>query len=273
MKVYANSGKTICIGRLGENLATEVIFDLYKIWDEFGEGTAALWVDIDNNTYCAYSSSITNEYEAKNFTWTISNSDTSVEGIGGCQIFYSWGSEPNTGLAKSPIYPIIVTNSIDSTSSEIPPAYSTWLNTIDAKLALAADIVRCEEAIMGMTTTTTTVAPSTPASVVPSQEEDHINLAFAIPKGDPFEIKQTYGNIEQVYNAWDLWEYNNIVVIQSDLGIDDGNLYTKVTMESFVYPPSEYTVVTRNSSESIRDAITRVVPNPALSQYVVVDDI
>lgn len=51
MLVYANSGSTIHLGRVGENLATEVVFDLTKYTKEFGEGTVELLVQKGSTLY------------------------------------------------------------------------------------------------------------------------------------------------------------------------------------------------------------------------------
>ena len=51
MLVYANSGSTIHLGRVGENLATEVVFDLTKYTKEFGEGTVELLVQRGSTLY------------------------------------------------------------------------------------------------------------------------------------------------------------------------------------------------------------------------------
>lgn len=51
MIVYANTGNFIHIGRAGENLATQVVFDISEYKKEWGEGKAQLLVEKDFNYY------------------------------------------------------------------------------------------------------------------------------------------------------------------------------------------------------------------------------
>ena len=51
MIVYANTGNFIHIGRAGEHLATQVIFDISEYKKEWGVGTAQLLVEKDFNYY------------------------------------------------------------------------------------------------------------------------------------------------------------------------------------------------------------------------------
>lgn len=64
-----------------------------------------------------------------------------------------------------------------------------------------------------------------------------------------------------------------MVLIQADSGLDNGNLYTKVSKESFIYPPTEYTVVTKQSpEETCHEALERAISSPVVDQYAVIDD-
>lgn len=87
MTIYAKSGTTIHIGRVGENLATEVVFDISKWieeYAEYGQGFASLVIQQNGETYPQFTT-----LEGTNIIWTVTNSNTASAGMGKCELFYS----------------------------------------------------------------------------------------------------------------------------------------------------------------------------------------
>lgn len=111
IKVYAETGKLIHIGRQGENLATEVLFDVSSQLESLGNNgdfTLLIFQEgelieeginlVENTTYCR---------------WDITSVYTLKEEKGKCQIVYKVGDK----ISKTEIYDMIVTfGYIDSTS-------------------------------------------------------------------------------------------------------------------------------------------------------------
>ena len=103
IKVYAETGKLIHIGRMGENLATTVVFDVSSQLQSLGSG--------GNFTLLVLQDKELTEVElelAENTTyleWDITSDYTPKEGKGKCQIVYTNDEK----ISKSKIYEIVVT--------------------------------------------------------------------------------------------------------------------------------------------------------------------
>lgn len=106
IKVFAENGKLIHIGREGENLATIVIFDVEKQLSLGNDGAFKILVLQDGKL-----SEITPvpandlDLDSKLLFWNITSNNTLKKGKGRCQIVYTIGNI----VGKSDIYDFIVT--------------------------------------------------------------------------------------------------------------------------------------------------------------------
>lgn len=122
MTIYAKSGTTIHIGRVGENLATDVVFDISTWVEEYGQGTAELVINQNGETYPQYTTR-----EDNLIKWKVTNSNTSDAGMGKCELFYL----VDEIKVKSAIYDFIVTNSLDYEEGAEPPApFESWVEDV-----------------------------------------------------------------------------------------------------------------------------------------------
>lgn len=128
MRVNARGGNVIHIGRVGENLVTEVVFDISKWFDSSGgtisdlTGELVLYISKDSETYIVNRASGDLVYNLSNnklVTWIIKNSFLQYPGPGRCEIRYS----VNQQVAFSEIYYFVVTKSLDGEVPSTPPEY------------------------------------------------------------------------------------------------------------------------------------------------------
>ena len=123
-KIVASESKPIFLGRLGENEATSVEFDVTGWEETFGAGGQfSVWAkrNGDSAFYPCQS-----EYAGGKVQWIIQSSDTSVPGFGLCGLVYRFASDGN---AKSVIYTTYVNEGIEE--SDTPPAaWESWVETV-----------------------------------------------------------------------------------------------------------------------------------------------
>lgn len=103
IKVYAETGKLIHIGRMGENLATTVVFDVSSQLQSLGSGGDFTLLVLQDKELTEVELEL-----AENTTfleWDITTDYTPKEGKGKCQLIYKVGEK----ISKTDIYEIIVT--------------------------------------------------------------------------------------------------------------------------------------------------------------------
>lgn len=114
----------LCLGKQGENLARVVYFKEPELWKErFGEGTCELLhkrngdevpypvvLDIENGKYC----------------WKITNIDTSVAGVGECELYYSVSGV----VVKSKVWPTRVMESLGGEFADVPEPQKPWVDEV-----------------------------------------------------------------------------------------------------------------------------------------------
>lgn len=133
--VPAIAGKIINIGRAGENLATTVVFDVsdwVKSAEEGGfgnNGTFTLTIQQGGGSF--YSQDNIDTSEAGKVKWPINNVNTSVVGLGKCELNYRVIDNEETIVIKSIIYDFVVTNSLDmEATGNVPDVVVSWLDQI-----------------------------------------------------------------------------------------------------------------------------------------------
>lgn len=111
----------ICIGRRGENNATEVRFDITSMIETYGDGTVTLYVKRKGDAE-AYPATV--ERDGEIVTWTVSNADTAYVGYGAAELWYY----VDNVLAKTVVYLTIVKEDIGEETGTPPDPYETWLD-------------------------------------------------------------------------------------------------------------------------------------------------
>lgn len=111
----------ICIGRRGENNATEVRFDITSLIETYGDGTVTLYVKRKGDAE-AYPATV--ERDGEIVTWTVSNVDTAYVGYGAAELWYYIDDV----LAKTVVYLTIVKEDIGEETETPPDPYETWLD-------------------------------------------------------------------------------------------------------------------------------------------------
>jgi len=114
--------KAIRIGYEGENVVTQIDFNL-KTWiAEYGLGGVTLLV-IRHGDTDAYPVPLMIEDGIA--SWSITRVDTAKAGRGAIQLVYTAGEK----IKKSPIYTTSCSNALDD-SDTVPDPYDTWLATL-----------------------------------------------------------------------------------------------------------------------------------------------
>ena len=134
-KIYANKCDAICLGRQGENLATQVIFDLSDWIFGYGIGTAELIAQRagDEKPY-----PVSTDKQGNQLIWAVSDFDTesatSYGRSGRCELRYYVGDI----LVKSRTWQTTVSKAMDTPSSTRPPAADQgWVEQVLATGAAA----------------------------------------------------------------------------------------------------------------------------------------
>ena len=105
IQIYAESGKINHIGRVGENLATTVVFDASNQIDNFGtDGNFTLLIQ-QNGTLNTENLN----YNNGQVEWNVTDNYTEIAGQGKVQLVYTKGNI----VSKSEIYKIMVTVAVE----------------------------------------------------------------------------------------------------------------------------------------------------------------
>lgn len=103
IKVYAETGKLIHIGRMGENLATTVVFDVSLQLQSLGSGGDFILLVLQDKELTEIELELAEDTTF--LEWDITTDYTPKEGKGKCQLIYEVGEK----ISKTDIYEIIVT--------------------------------------------------------------------------------------------------------------------------------------------------------------------
>ena len=116
--VTTDGGAILPLGRQMEHGVRQVWFDLSYLIENFGEGTATL-VHQRNQDLAPYI--VTTEQTNTNLMWTINETDTAYEGFGRAEI--RWVVDDD--LAKTVIYKTNVQKSLTA-QTEVPEPLESW---------------------------------------------------------------------------------------------------------------------------------------------------
>lgn len=173
MHVVNSTDRPIRLGRRGENLVTQVKFDIARWLGELGAGTAVLLVQRpdDAEPYMAEISQ-----DGASVVWDVTAVDTAAAGFGSCELQYIIGER----IAKSAVFMTDVAAALGDPSEDTPDPFVAW----EQRVVLAS--VAAQEAaaqIINMQVRAVTLEPDEEAYVHTAVVEDVYQMTFGIPRG------------------------------------------------------------------------------------------
>lgn len=203
--IHAISGRTLALGREGENLARQVVFDISEWRASYGDGTVSLIAQRHGDAE-PYPCNIT--VDGDTVTWPITAADTAQAGYGRCELRYSVGDV----LVKSEMWRTFVADALGTPQPEPPEPAKNWVDAVlkssaDAKQAAtesaesakqaaeastnaansANEAQKSREAIENMEVSAVSLPPDSNATVEKSLTDNRVKLTFGIPKGEQGE--------------------------------------------------------------------------------------
>lgn len=126
------------IGRVGENIVTEIQFDFSKWVEAYGAGGDFYLTARQPQSDVSYPIVVTVDENIA--TWTITNSDLLITGFGKVEAWYRIGD----AVKASAIFDTWIGESLDG-SGEVPSPYESWLQEVE-QLKEDAEAARDEAA-------------------------------------------------------------------------------------------------------------------------------
>lgn len=163
------------LGRQGENLATQVRFDITAWIGRYGGGTAYLIAKRAGDP-APYPVAVTRS--GSEVLWDVSGSDTAVAGYGSAELQYYVGEQ----IAKSEIFSTFVEAVLEPAGTRPPAPYESWVSDV---LEAARDAQAASEAVQSFDVSAESFAAGSSASAVKSVDPDTgaVTLTFGIPRG------------------------------------------------------------------------------------------
>lgn len=122
--VNAKCGSVIPLGRLGENEATVVVFDIAEWLTTFGDGGTFSLLNIRNESdTTAYPCFVTRDGNKVN--WEIKSADVAIVGYGKCELIYT----VNNTIAKSEVFTTVVGKALTG-GGEVPEPWEDWVERV-----------------------------------------------------------------------------------------------------------------------------------------------
>lgn len=121
--IVESNTKVICIGKRGENDATQIVFPIGEYKNQYGNGYASLlykYPGINQEAYPVYLTQTDSEA-----VWTVKASDTKISGNGELQLYYIVGDS----IAKSIIYQTKCMDSITKPGT-VPDSEKAWVDEV-----------------------------------------------------------------------------------------------------------------------------------------------
>ena len=141
---YVTPNVPFSLGRVGEHHAHEIVFDLRRWKNLYGEGEAQLMARRSGETVM-YPVPLT--IEGDSAIWCVTKTDNAIAGEDGeCELRYLL---PDGAVAKSEVWAVSVQSSMSYDQSEPPEEPKPWLDTlnqhIDDVLSMKADLEETAE--------------------------------------------------------------------------------------------------------------------------------
>lgn len=132
LTINAISGRTITLGREGENLARQVVFDISEWRASYGDGTVSLIAQRHGDAE-PYPCNIT--VDGDTITWPITAADTAHPDYGRCELRYTVGDV----LVKSEMWRTFVADALGTPQPEPPEPQKAWVDKVLAAGQAAVD--------------------------------------------------------------------------------------------------------------------------------------
>lgn len=193
MIVYAKADDIIHIGRVGENKATTVAFDVTD-WDkDWPGGTFNLLAEKDG-VLAPKVGRLRTEGNTTYLDWEITNGDTNSVGLGKIMVDYRIGEV----VVKSKIYHYIVTNSLDENETIEPEEYN-WVEEIFNKAAQIDGNIKETEDKIEETQVLVSEAKEAKTGAETAQGEAETAKSEAVDAKDAAE--SAYGKVVNLLNS------------------------------------------------------------------------
>lgn len=123
LKTYAHPGAVVTLGRRGENMARQVVFDISAWATIYGSGTAQLLAQRAGDA-APYPVPIEQTSDAA--IWTVNSADTAVVGDGKVELLYT----VDDVVVKSEVWKTSVLESLSDDTAEPPDAAAGWVERV-----------------------------------------------------------------------------------------------------------------------------------------------
>ena len=130
--IHAISGRTLALGREGENLARQIVFDISAWREAYGQGTVSLIAKRHGDAE-PYPCNIT--VDGDTVTWPITSADTACPDFGICELRYA----VDEVLVKSEMWRTFVADSLGTPSPTPPEPQKAWVDKVLAAGQAAMD--------------------------------------------------------------------------------------------------------------------------------------
>lgn len=138
LKTYAHPGGIITLGRRGENMARQVVFDLSAWFTIYGVGTVHAIAQRAGDA-SPYPVSIEQTSDAA--VWTVNSADTANVGDGKVELLYT----VDDVVVKSEVWATSVLESLSDDATEPPEAAAGWVEQVLTAGAQAVDAAEAAE--------------------------------------------------------------------------------------------------------------------------------
>lgn len=130
--IHAISGRTLTLGREGENLARQVVFDISEWRASYGDGTVNLIAQRYGDAE-PYPCTVT--VDGSSVTWKVMAADTARKGYGKCELRYTVGD----ALVKSETWNTYTADALGTPAPEPPEPQKAWVDKVLAAGQAAVD--------------------------------------------------------------------------------------------------------------------------------------
>ena len=211
MIINANSSSVLHIGRVGENNATKVVFDISKWIEEYGNGEVTLVIEQNGVISLIKTSDPALQFEGNKVTWLVSDAFTKMEDRGQCELYYSIDNVK----VRSVLFDIVVTKSLDGYEEVPPTPYDGWISQI---LDASAKVIAVEEKAQYVADTVIVVS-QIKTDIQELQESINNKAEEAIASVD--EFSEAVDDAE----AWAVGQRNGIDVLSTDQTYQNNSKY------------------------------------------------
>lgn len=181
--IYAHSGMAVNLGRVGENQARRVIFDVTNWNAKYPGATITLLNEPPGATDAYPVQNVT--VDGDNVYWIIESADVPKYGCGRCELI----ATQDEVIVKSEIYGTVTQRALDDTG-EAPEPWESWQTVFaglkDEAVSAAENAEAASEAVQDMGVEAETLEPGSAATVIKTVDPDTgaVTLIFGVPAGE-----------------------------------------------------------------------------------------